>query len=244
MMAHLILCYGLSNLKTLALRFLSRLQCSCKTEDPSSIFPTCRRLPLDSMLPGSPILFNLQNCHRVDSHGHPLWTIPSGLLTLSLSWQYMDYPRTSTWASVPVVSIIVLLFDRMSCTSVDLRMTAFTIALSRSPNTANTSRRNSNAITSEIWKIHKHVMYWLPFLSKHLDSHLKPYRCKIPACEAVPFSSTAACFAMKEKNTECTAMEIGLICVAIPTVKEPCRTMASHVAGTWWITWREYTITR
>ena len=28
-------------------------------------------------------------------------------------------------------------------------------------------------------------------LSKHLDSHLKPYRCKVSACVAVPFSSTA-----------------------------------------------------
>ena len=27
--------------------------------------------------------------------------------------------------------------------------------------------------------------------SKHLDSHLKPYRCKVSACVAVPFSSTA-----------------------------------------------------
>jgi hypothetical protein len=29
------------------------------------------------------------------------------------------------------------------------------------------------------------------FSSKHLDSHLKPYRCKAPACVSVPFSSTA-----------------------------------------------------
>ena len=28
-------------------------------------------------------------------------------------------------------------------------------------------------------------------ISKHLDSHLKPYRCKVSACVAVPFSSTA-----------------------------------------------------
>ncbi len=28
-------------------------------------------------------------------------------------------------------------------------------------------------------------------LSKHLDSHLKPYRCKVSSCVAVPFSSTA-----------------------------------------------------
>lgn len=28
-------------------------------------------------------------------------------------------------------------------------------------------------------------------ISKHLDSHLKPYRCKAPACVSVPFSSTA-----------------------------------------------------
>ena len=27
--------------------------------------------------------------------------------------------------------------------------------------------------------------------SKHLDSHLKPYRCKVHSCVAVPFSSTA-----------------------------------------------------
>ena len=27
--------------------------------------------------------------------------------------------------------------------------------------------------------------------SKHLDSHLKPYRCKVSSCVAVPFSSTA-----------------------------------------------------
>lgn len=27
--------------------------------------------------------------------------------------------------------------------------------------------------------------------SKHLDSHLKPYRCKVPSCVSVPFSSTA-----------------------------------------------------
>ena len=28
-------------------------------------------------------------------------------------------------------------------------------------------------------------------ISKHLDSHLKPYRCKVAACGSVPFSSTA-----------------------------------------------------
>ena len=28
-------------------------------------------------------------------------------------------------------------------------------------------------------------------ISKHLDSHLKPYRCKVSSCVAVPFSSTA-----------------------------------------------------
>ena len=31
----------------------------------------------------------------------------------------------------------------------------------------------------------------LVLYSKHLDSHLKPYECKVPGCGSVPFSSTA-----------------------------------------------------
>lgn len=36
-----------------------------------------------------------------------------------------------------------------------------------------------------------HILILIIPTSKHLDSHLKPYRCKIPACVELQFSSTA-----------------------------------------------------
>ena len=76
--------------------------------------------------------------------------------------------------------------------SLALRRISFITAHSRSPKTASTSRKSSSAITSEINKISRSYAATNEVLcSKHLDSHLKPYRCKALACVSVPFSSTA-----------------------------------------------------
>ena len=75
-----------------------------------------------------------------------------------------------------------------------MRLTDFTTVRGKMSKmlSAITSPKSSNATTSMIKKLST-LRHWIPLtkLSKFVDSHLKPYRCKVRSCENARFSSTA-----------------------------------------------------
>ena len=84
--------------------------------------------------------------------------------------------------------------ERTHCTKRNLKRMAYITARSRSQRTANTKLKNSSATMSKLTK-YSSTFTPVPITdikySKHLDSHLKPYRCRYPDCAPLKFSSTA-----------------------------------------------------
>lgn len=100
-------------------------------------------------------------------------------------------PRTLLNLRTPGIILIIL------C---QLTVTGNTIALSLlARNLAITLQRHRNAPISKYHLLPLIVVLWLILIvvcSKYLDSHLKPYRCKVPACmdAQLQFSSNACLF--------------------------------------------------
>src|SRR5690606_17283783 len=104
--------------------------------------------------------------------------------------QFLQRPRADPGRKVR------LLGTTISIRLLPLKRMAFSTAPGKDPQSATTSLRSSSAImskkpigfsTTNMLKLDTN----LNVFSKFVDSHLRPYRCKVESCAEARFSSTA-----------------------------------------------------